>query len=321
MGEIKIMQQGDHCCWICNPCKDQEYVIGEFTCKKCPDGWWPHQDNKSGCYQLPEQYMRWDSVFAIVPVSISVLGILLTLFVIWTFVKYMETPIVKASGRELSFILLGGILLSFLMSFILLAKPSLIICSLQRFGVGFGFSIIYGALLTKTNRISRIFESARRSARRPSFISPKSQVIICMIFVSIQVNIYRSHHSHSLFSCMTIRIPIFDLIPLIPVLHSVCVWGSSKEEQNFLWFNRIIPFLLFLFPLLSLEWRDSSFHRHHHPFIWSFGRQSENKSTEDIELDLERDKLSVETNEYCVRLILLRLHLKLLPPTVRTELF
>lgn len=48
--------------------------------------------------------------------------------------------------------------------------------------------MIYSALLTKTNRISRIFDSARRSARRPSYISPKSQVIICMSLVSIQVS-------------------------------------------------------------------------------------------------------------------------------------
>ena len=134
-GEIKIMQQGDRCCWICNPCKDQEFVVNEFSCEKCPDGWWPHQGNKSGCYQLPEQYMRWDSVYALVPVGISILGILLTIFVITTFVKYKETPIVKASGRELSFILLGGILFSFLMTFVLLAKPSLFICCIQRFGV------------------------------------------------------------------------------------------------------------------------------------------------------------------------------------------
>ena len=250
------MQQGDRCCWICNPCKDQEFVVNEFSCEKCPDGWWPHQGNKSGCYQLPEQYMRWNSVYALVPVGISVLGILLTIFVITTFVKYKETPIVKASGRELSFILLGGILFSFLMTFVLLAKPSLFICCIQRFGVsvytfdyilclsplsiffhlfpnlffrtcsenvldislttqtdilltilrqlsqvGFGFSIIYGALLTKTNRISRIFDSARKSARRPSFISPKSQVIISMIFVLIQVSTTSpslSSHSFSL---------------------------------------------------------------------------------------------------------------------------
>ena len=109
-------------------------MIDEFTCRKCPDGWWPYP-NKSGCYPLPEQYMRWDSVYAIVPVVTSLIGIILTLFVIHTLVKYIDTPIVKASGRELSFILLAGILFNFLMTFALLAKPSIIICSLQRFGV------------------------------------------------------------------------------------------------------------------------------------------------------------------------------------------
>lgn len=53
--------------------------------------------------------------------------------------------------------------------------------------VGFTFSCIYAALLTKTNRISRIFDSARKTARRPSFISPRSQVVITMILVLVQV--------------------------------------------------------------------------------------------------------------------------------------
>ena len=57
----------------------------------------------------------------------------------------------------------------------------------QRFGIGFGFSVTYASLLTKTNRISRIFDSASKSAKRPVFISPKSQVIITMILISIQV--------------------------------------------------------------------------------------------------------------------------------------
>ena len=54
-------------------------------------------------------------------------------------------------------ILLTGILLCFLNTFILLAKPGVASCTLQRFGVGLGFSVVYGALLTKTNRIYRIF--------------------------------------------------------------------------------------------------------------------------------------------------------------------
>ena len=49
-----------------------------------------------------------------------------------------------------------------------------------------GFSMVYGALLTKTNRISRIFHSAAQSARRPSYISPRSQLIITTVLVSLQ---------------------------------------------------------------------------------------------------------------------------------------
>ena len=55
-----------------------------------------------------------------------------------------------------------------------------------RFSVGMGFCAVYGALLTKTNRISRIFHSASQSARRPSYISPRSQLIITAVLVSVQ---------------------------------------------------------------------------------------------------------------------------------------
>ncbi|XP_022243237.1 metabotropic glutamate receptor-like isoform X2 [Limulus polyphemus] len=186
VGEVKKMQVGDVCCWLCSSCKPWEYVLDEFTCADCGHGRWPYPD-KTSCYDLTQQYMRWNSIFAIVPIGISCLGIVLTGAVIFVFLQNSDTPIVKASGRELSFMLLTGILICFLMTFVLLAKPSMEICGLQRFGVGFGFSIIYSALLTKTNRISRIFDNARKSARRPSFISPKSQVVITSVFIAVQV--------------------------------------------------------------------------------------------------------------------------------------
>ncbi|KAK3101279.1 hypothetical protein FSP39_002364 [Pinctada imbricata] len=92
-----------------------------------------------------------------------------------------------ASGRELSYMLLTGCVLCYLITFVLIAKPTIVICATQRFGVGFGFSVIYSSLLTKTNRISRIFDSARKSAKRPPFISPKSQIVIASILILIQV--------------------------------------------------------------------------------------------------------------------------------------
>lgn len=56
-----------------------------------------------------------------------------------------------------------------------------------RFGIGICFTVVYAALLTKTNRISRIFNAGKRTAKRPSFINPKSQLLICGGLVSVQV--------------------------------------------------------------------------------------------------------------------------------------
>lgn len=133
-GEVKHMQAGDHCCWICSRCEPWEYVYDEFTCKDCGEGRWPYKD-KLSCYDLEQQYIKWNSVYAIVPIVIACIGIALTLFVISTFIKYSDTPIVKASGKELSFILLGGIMFCYLNTIILLLKPTTISCAAQRFVV------------------------------------------------------------------------------------------------------------------------------------------------------------------------------------------
>ncbi|XP_066247281.1 metabotropic glutamate receptor isoform X1 [Euwallacea similis] len=185
VGMIK-KQQGDTCCWICDKCEEYEYVYDEFTCKDCGHGYWPYPD-KTACYQLEIKHMRWNTVYAIVPATFSCLGILCTLIVIGLFIKHNDTPLVRASGRELSYLLLFGILLCYLNTFVILAKPSDIVCIIQRIGISVGFAIIYAALLTKTNRISRIFDSASKSAKRPNFISPKSQLCIACILISIQV--------------------------------------------------------------------------------------------------------------------------------------
>ncbi|CAB0006433.1 unnamed protein product, partial [Nesidiocoris tenuis] len=112
--------------------------------------------------------------------------ILVTLFVISVFIRHNETPVVKAAGRELSYVLLTGILLCYLITFALVLRPSNFVCGLQRFGAGFCFTVVYAALLTKTNRIARIFNAGKRTAKRPSFINPKSQLLICGAFASVQ---------------------------------------------------------------------------------------------------------------------------------------
>lgn len=159
--------------------------MNDFECRDCGAGKTPYPD-KLSCYSLKVEYMRWESIFAIIPLIMACIGIITTLIVIYLYIKNHDTPLIRASGRELSYMLLFGILVCYFNTFALLAKPTTSSCIIQRFGIGVGFSIIYGALLTKTNRISRIFDSASKSAQRPKYISPKSQVVITTSLILVQ---------------------------------------------------------------------------------------------------------------------------------------
>ncbi|XP_067907482.1 glutamate receptor, metabotropic 2a [Heterodontus francisci] len=184
--EAKSMQPGDVCCWLCIACHPYEFLYDEFTCVDCGPGRWPTED-LSTCYDLPEEYIKWEDAWAIGPITISCLGFICTLCVFGIFVKNNNTPVVKASGRELCYILLIGVLMCYSMTLIFIAKPSTTVCTLRRLGLGSSFAVCYSALLTKTNRIARIFNGVKSGAQRPRCISPTSQVVICLALISCQL--------------------------------------------------------------------------------------------------------------------------------------
>lgn len=202
VGHVTNIQQGDLCCWVCTPCQlwqvvDNGVTTGTetgyrtktgsgSTCVDCPFGSWPSED-RSTCHVLEVQRVDWSSAYTLVPAYLAGVGMALTFVVMVTFMRNLATPIVMASGRELSFMLLVGFLICYVMTFILLAQPNPALCAVQRFGLTFGFAVIYASLLMKTNRISRIFDSARLSAKRPPCISPRSQVTIACILIGVQV--------------------------------------------------------------------------------------------------------------------------------------
>ncbi|XP_055916747.1 metabotropic glutamate receptor 2 [Eupeodes corollae] len=187
-GQAKKYVEGESCCWHCFNCSTYQirHPIDETQCLTCSLGTLPDM-TKEYCRDLPEVYLRPESAWAIGAMVFSATGILVTLFVGGVFVRHNDTPIVRASGRELSYILLAGILMCYAVTFALVLKPTNIVCAIQRFSVGFCFTVVYAALLTKTNRIARIFKAGKQSAKRPSFISPKSQLVICSILIFIQI--------------------------------------------------------------------------------------------------------------------------------------
>lgn len=142
------------------------HQASEFTCELCPYEMRP-DTNRTGCVPIPIIKLEWHSPWAVVPVFISMLGIIATSFVIVTFVRYNDTPIVRASGREMSYVLLTGIFLCYAITFLMIATPDVGVCSFRRIFLGLGMCFSYAALLTKTNRIHRIFEQGKKSVTAP----------------------------------------------------------------------------------------------------------------------------------------------------------
>lgn len=114
LGEIK---QGDDCCWVCVRCEENQYVNKtKQECVTCPDSFGPNE-NKTGCQKLPVEYLSFNSPFTIIPCIFSSMGIALTAYCFYVFIRYNDTPIIKASGRELCYVLLAGIMFCYMITF------------------------------------------------------------------------------------------------------------------------------------------------------------------------------------------------------------
>lgn len=134
----------------------------------------------SECDQIPVEFVKWTDTEAVVSIAFSCLGFLSTFLTATVFVRYNDTPVVKSSTRELSYMILAGMTLSHAATFPILARPSFISCGLSRTLPGLSFAMIYASLLTKTNRIARILAGSKKRfpSRKMRFMSGTAQVIL-----------------------------------------------------------------------------------------------------------------------------------------------
>ncbi|XP_071451567.1 metabotropic glutamate receptor 3-like [Hetaerina americana] len=185
--QIKIRDREDMCCWRCRTCTFYQFRKDEFHCDDCPKGQLPSPDY-STCEDIPEKVIDYKDPWALGAMAIALFGVILTIGVGLVFWYYGDTPVIKASGRELSSLLLLGTLSSFLVTFVLVGSyPTPYSCGLSRFSLGFCHSLCYAAILTKTNRISRIFNHSHSAPHKTKYTSPQSQLVITSLLTSVEI--------------------------------------------------------------------------------------------------------------------------------------
>ena len=173
-------------CWICAACPRENEVSTGKKCTVCPEGLSPNAD-KDNCDVNPLVFLRWEHPFSIIILLLTLGGLVVTSITVIVFIVNYNHSTVKASSRELSTVLLIGLILCYLLPFFSIGEPIAVTCAIRRFGFGFSFSLCYAALLVKVNRIHRIFNRQRTSGQRPPLISPQSQLLFTGLLVLIQV--------------------------------------------------------------------------------------------------------------------------------------
>lgn len=202
-GLVPYVQSNNSCCPDCKKCEDFEMIQGGH-CQPCPNGQKPNE-NRSRCQLIEEQVIDYRNPWVAVSMAFAILGILLSLLVAFVFWRHRHTPVIKASGRELSAILLMATLFSFAMTFVLASQPSYRICALTRFSLGLTHTLSFAAIAVKTNRVARIFGqkmgASAATCPRAKYISPRSQVTItaALTLIEVLINVswllYRPPHT------------------------------------------------------------------------------------------------------------------------------
>ena len=117
----------------------------------------------------------------------TIVGLCLTFCVITVFIRHNNNRVVRASGRDLCYMILFGISLTFICPLAYLSKPSVLTCIVRGTLPGLAFVVCYAPLFLRTNRIYRIFVHAKVSVSTPPLVSPQSQFIVSFGIASVQI--------------------------------------------------------------------------------------------------------------------------------------
>nr|XP_033771476.1 vomeronasal type-2 receptor 26-like [Geotrypetes seraphini] len=173
------------CCYDCIPCPEGEVSnqTDMDTCITCPEDQWSNL-NRDACIPKIITFLSYEEPLGIVLTLINIVFFLITAVILGIFIYYRDTPIVRANNRNLSYILLISLMLSFLCTLVFIGRPDKVTCLLQQTVFAIIFSISLSSILAKTITVVMAFHATKPGSKLRKWMGSKiSNSIILFCFL------------------------------------------------------------------------------------------------------------------------------------------
>ncbi|XP_066486339.1 vomeronasal type-2 receptor 26-like [Tiliqua scincoides] len=190
-GYSKRKQEGKpFCCYDCIPCPEGKISSQKDmdNCLKCPDDRYPTQ-KQDICIPKDISFLSYKEPLGIILAVLALLFSLFTALVLRVFLRYQDTPIVKANNQELTYALLVSLLLCFLCTLLFIGPPTKVLCLVRQTTFGIVFSVAVSCVLAKTITVVLAFMATKPGSRMRKWVGKRLSNSIVLSCSLIQASI------------------------------------------------------------------------------------------------------------------------------------
>ncbi|KAM4771288.1 vomeronasal type-2 receptor 26-like [Rhinophrynus dorsalis] len=150
------------------------------NCIPCPEDQWSN-DGRDKCVSRMIDFLSYEDTLGAALASSALVLTVITSTVLGIFILHQDTPVVRANNRNLSYLLLLSLMMSFLCSLLFIGRPGKVICQLRQAAFGIIFTVAVSCILAKTITVVIAFRATKPGSKLKKWMGSRTSIILVLV--------------------------------------------------------------------------------------------------------------------------------------------